>query len=139
MLTPLLILTFATFVAISVIAIIRFFVRRSGKQKLYENGVTIGENGIEYWGFLFAGIRKKPFCEIRSVQLLPYFKVVINAFFFRYGLSTRRSPFNPFGHIVIIRLKHPNPIEYLFFTPTNALAFVEQLKSCIERSSNSPP
>jgi hypothetical protein len=88
----------------------------------------ISEDGIKYWGFPLAWVRKKLFSEIKSVDLLPYYKVFFMTLFFRYGLSTRKVPFRPFGEIVIIRLKYPNPIEYLFFAPKDATSFFEQLR-----------
>ena len=120
-------------VAIFVVVMIRNVVRRFGRQQLYANGIIISKCGIEYWGLFFTGVRQKPFSEIQSVALVPYFEVVVSVLFFRYGLSARRVPFNPFGKIVVIRLKHPNPIEYLFFTPKDAPAFVEQLQRRIKQ------
>jgi len=131
-----LLIFFASVALVAVITVtsMRFFFRRAGRQQLYENGVVMSASGIEYWGLLFTGVRKKTFSEIRSVELLPYYEVLMSILLLRYGLSARRVPFNPFGKIVVIRLKHPNPIEYLFFTPKDASVFVERLQQLIKEA-----
>lgn len=133
-------------VGVVVVVAIRFFVRRTGREQLYKNGVVISESGIEYWGLFLAGVRKTSFLEIQSVELASYFEVAISVLFLRYGLSARRVPFNPFGKIVVIRLKHPNPIEYLFFNPKDTPTFVAELQQQIKEAqtpsaqvSHAPP
>jgi len=106
---------------------------------MYEDGIVIGESGIEYWGVCLTGIRREPFSEIKSVELLPYYDVLIGVLTLRYGLSARRVPFNPFGKIVVIRLMNPNPIEYLFFAPKHATTLVEKLKRSMEIAASAPP
>jgi hypothetical protein len=124
----------AVLVAIITVATMRFLVRKFGIAELMANDVRLTQNGIEYFGFLFTGIRKKTFNEIKSVELVSYYKVLISSLLFRYGISTRRIPPNFFSKIVVIRLKRPNPFEYLFFTPKDAVNFVEQLKQRINEA-----
>ena len=118
------------------VALMRFFYRVSGHERVYKNGIVMTEGGIEYLGFPFTGTRKKTFDEIDSVELSPYFKVAISALCFRYGLNTNRVPPNFFGDILVIGFKHPNPFRYLFFcAPKDAAAIYEQIKSQIGHES----
>src|SRR5208283_1331215 len=82
----------AALIAVITVTVMRFFIRLSGRQQLVENGVVLTESGIEYFGFLYTGVRKTPFSEIQSVELVPYYKVLISSLFLRYGISTRRIP-----------------------------------------------
>ena len=118
------------------VALIRFFYRVSGHERVYGNGIVMTEGGIEYLGFPFTGTRKKTFDEIDSVELSPYFKVAISALCFRYGLNTNRVPLNLFGDILVVGFKDPNPFRYLFFcAPKDATDIYEQIKSKIRQES----
>ena len=124
-----------TIVGVCIVALVRRLYRASGHEQVYENGIMMTDTGIEYLGFLFTGTRKKSYEEIDSVQLIPYYKLLISKPFFRYGICTRwvrgvNSHFL-FGKILVIRLKHPNPIQCLFFTPKDAAVFYKHLKSRI--------
>ena len=116
------------------VALIRFFYRVSGHERVYKNELVMIECGIEYLGFPFTGTRKKTFDEIDSVELSSYFKVAASALCFRYGLNTNRVPPNFFGDILVIGFKHPNPFRYLFFcAPKDATDIYEQIQIKIGR------
>jgi hypothetical protein len=119
--------------AIVTVATMRFLARKFDVAELMDNGVRLTEEGIEYVGFLFSK-KKNTFAEIQSVEVASYFDITISILLFRYGLNIPRIPPKLFSKFVIIQLKRANPFEYLFFTPTNAENFVEQLKQHINRT-----
>jgi len=121
-------------IAVITVVTMRFIARKFGVTEIMNNGVVLTPEGIKYMGFFFTGTRKRTFAEIKSVELVPYFNVVISMLLFRYGLNCAKVPPNFFGEIVVIRLKRANPYEYLFFTPKNASSFVEQLKQQINKA-----
>jgi hypothetical protein len=125
----------AALVAVVTVALMRYSVRLSGHEQVFKNGIVMTDSGIEYLGFLYTGTRKAAYSEIDSVELSPYYKVAISALFFRYGISATKIPPYFFGKILVIRLKHPNPIEYHFFTPRDAAGFFEQLTSRIKHEA----
>ena len=121
----------ATLVGLLVVALMRYFVRVSGHEQVFKDGLVMRESGIEYFGFFFTGTRRVPYSQIASVDLIPHYKYVLSRIVLIYGFSTQFICRRGFGKIVVIRFKQPNPIEYLFFTPSNAARFYEQLKSRI--------
>lgn len=118
--------------AVLAIAMIRYFYRVSGHERVYKDGIVVTESGIEYSAFPFT-VTQKTFNEIDSVELSPYLKVAVSVLFLHYGLNINRVPPNLFGDILVIGFKRPNPFSYLFFSaPKNAADIYQQLKSRIE-------
>jgi hypothetical protein len=117
-------------VAVSAIYLLRYVTRRTGCQKMYEEGVVMSNYGIEYlWLF---GVSRHSYGEIASVEAVTFTEYLLNLLLFRYGISTMNLPLNPFKKIVVIRFKNPNPIEFFFFTPKNPSNFVRELRERIK-------
>ena len=121
--------------AIITVASMRFLVRIFGISDLMENGFRITQNGIEYFYPPFLGVREHAFKDIDSVELVAYRKLfcskLLPLFLLRNRVSVSKIPPIYFGKVLIIRLKNPTPIEYLFFAPKNAESFLEKLKQQI--------
>ena len=121
-------------VTVLTVVTMRLLARKFKVTDLMDGGVRMTQDGIEYLGLHFTGTRRKTFSEIRSVELVPFYKALVLAASFRNGISVGWIPPNFFGEIIVIKLKRPNPIEYLFFTPTDRTNFVEQLKQRISEA-----
>jgi hypothetical protein len=125
----------AVVVGLITLLTMRLVLRRTNMERVVNEGVLLTEIGIEYPRFLYLGKRKTRFSEIRSVELVPYGEVAKSILMLRYGISIRRPPLKPCGDLVVVRLKHPNPIEYLFFGPRDPLELFEQLRRRMGRTS----
>lgn len=120
-------------IATLTLTIMRLIVSKIGRKELIEDGILAKEDCIEYMGFFFSGTRKAPYDELQSVELVSYFELILKVILMRYGLSARNVCAAPFSKTLVVQLKHPNPTEYLFFTPKNADALYNQIKSRIQK------
>jgi len=78
--TPLilvLVFAFIAFACVSVIALLRHFIRHSGYEKVFSDGLVVSESGIGFLRFAVAGLREVAFSEIDSVELIPGFRFLI--------------------------------------------------------------
>jgi hypothetical protein len=115
-------------IAAITITTLRTFIRLIGMKEVIDEGIILTDDGVEYSGFLLTGKKVLAYSEIRSVELLPYFRVALSALIFAYGISANKVPFRPFHKILIVRLKNPRPIEYLFLAPKEPESAFERLK-----------
>ena len=94
------------------------------------------DNGIEYFGFLFSGIRKVAYSEIASVELVSPFWPEFAQLMFYYGFITRTIKRSLFGRVVVIRFRNPAPVESLFFRARNPEEFYDRLRSKIRQETH---
>jgi hypothetical protein len=110
---------------------VRYLFRRVGYERLYDDGVVMTDNGIEYLGFLFSGIRKVSYSEIASVELVSPFWPGFVQLVFYYGFITRTIKRSLFGRVIVIRFRNPAPVASLFFFARNPEDFYDRLRSKI--------
>jgi hypothetical protein len=128
-----LVFAFIALVCVCVIAWMRRFIRRSGYEKVFKDGLVVSDNGIEYLRFEIAGLREIAFSDIDSVELIPGIKF----FFFGYLLFGKQARMmtvhgqKPFGDVLAIKLKRADSGRYVFITPENAETVYDQIKSKI--------
>jgi len=130
----LLVLGFA-FIALNcvcVIAYMRYFIRHSGYETVFKEGLVVSENGVGYLRFAVAGLREVAFSEIDSVELIPGFKFLFLGVL-RFGTQARTLHGQKmFGDVLAIKLKNTNPARYIFVAPNDVTSIYEQIKSRLE-------
>jgi hypothetical protein len=127
-----LVLAFIALVAVAVIASMRYFIRRSGCEKVFKDGLVASESGVSYLRFAIAGLREVAYGEIDSVELIPFYKFMLFGVL-RYGSQARIvHNLRLFGDVLAIKLKHSDPVRYIFIAPRNAAAVHEQIKAKIQ-------
>ena len=126
-----LVLGVPTLAAMALLFGVRYLFRRAGLKRFYDDGVLMTSNGIEYLGFFFSGIRKVPYSDIASVDLVSPFQVALFQLVFYYGFFPRTIKRSLLGKVVVIRFRHPTRAACLLFMSRNPEEFYEQLKSRI--------
>jgi hypothetical protein len=129
-----LVFAFIALVCVCVIALMRHFIRHLGYEKVFKDGLVVGDSGVGYLEFLVAGMREVPFSEIASVELIPSSKFMLFGMF-RFGSQARALRGQLFGDVLAIRLKHTTPARYIFIALKDAAIVHDKIKSRIEHEA----
>lgn len=119
-------------VAVATLGLFRFISLKLGLKQVFDEGVVLTENGLEYLGFALLWKMRASYADVESVAIVPYFRALISGIFYRYGMSALWIWTRPSHQVVVIKLKGRRFYKYILFAPKDASAFVQQLKSRIE-------
>lgn len=125
-----------TLIAVALVFGVRYLFRRAGHERLYDDGVVMTDNGIEYLGFFFTGIRRVAYSDIASVELVPSFQLALFQMVHYYGFFPRTIKRKLFGKVVVIRFRNSISAACLFFMSRKPEDFYEQLKSKIRQETH---
>lgn len=130
-----LVFAFIALVCVCVIAWMRHFIRHSGNEKVFKDGLVVSESGVDYLRFAVAGLREVAYSEIESVELIPFFKFMLFGVL-RFGSQARTLHGQQlFSDVLAIKLKNSDPARYIFIGPKDATTVYDQIKSRIEHET----
>ncbi len=92
------------FIIIATVWGLKFVQRLTGTTKLFADGATIAEDGIEFLRFPFCK-RKVSFSEIESVEVVPWAKSMASIMCLHYGMPVLEIRTRLFSDYVRVKLK----------------------------------
>jgi hypothetical protein len=134
----LLIILFFVIAAVAALFGFRYITRLFGAQKLVAEGIELTDAGIEIPHYLWLGKRLVSYRDVQSVELLPWYKVVLGYPLLRYGIAVSSFPTRLVRDALAITLKGPDVSETVLVTPKDAAQVAEELKRRVQESKSSP-
>ena len=130
----------ASVILVTVVTIFSFrlIITKLGIKELVEQGVILTQSGIEFPRFMFMGKRRVNYCDIESVELVPFPESLTLRL--RYSPSVVSMPSARWDFrrdTIVIKFKSPYIFQYHLFTPNDPAEVVRKLKSRIDKRATS--